>query len=153
MPQLSKGGKFVFGWSIIQDGLNIQIPDKAVSEYGLSEKVILISGSKTSGAFSVSSSRLLKGTLYGELLKSLPELLKYTLGEGIPVKHKNRYYCWLTLNPSNRITLTKEAAEVYGVKDSDNLLSIRGSDIAFDFAVKGPLVDLAKNYPKIPIYY
>jgi hypothetical protein len=152
MPQLSKGGKFVFGWSIVQNGFSIQIPNKTVDEYRMSEKVILMSGSKTSGAFSVSSSSLLSGTLYGDLLKSLPELLDYSMKEGIPVKQKNRFYCWVNLNSDNRIVLTKEAASLYQVQAGDSLLSIRGSDIAFDFAVKGPLVELAKNYPVIPVF-
>ena len=33
MPQIGKGGKFIFGWSIIKADRTIQIPDQAVEEY------------------------------------------------------------------------------------------------------------------------
>ena len=34
----------------------------------------------------------------------------------------------------------------------DMLLAIRGSNIAFDFAVKGPLVERTKNHLGITVY-
>ena len=33
MPQLNKGGKFVFGFSVMRDDLTIHIPPQALSEY------------------------------------------------------------------------------------------------------------------------
>jgi hypothetical protein len=56
MPQLSKGGKYVFGWSKIQKDARIRLPDQAIQEYGLipGDPIILMSGSKTSGALCVS---------------------------------------------------------------------------------------------------
>ena len=33
MPQMSKGGKFIFGKSLIQQDGTIQIPKQAVEEY------------------------------------------------------------------------------------------------------------------------
>ena len=33
MPQLAKGGKFVFGWSLLRDDYTVRIPDMAVDEY------------------------------------------------------------------------------------------------------------------------
>jgi len=57
MPHITKGGKFVFGWSKIQENGLIRLPDQAIQEYKLepNSKVILISGSRTSGGFSVSN--------------------------------------------------------------------------------------------------
>ena len=51
MPQIAKGGKYVFGWSVIGENGKIVIPDEAVREYHLEpdDKLLLISGSKTSG--------------------------------------------------------------------------------------------------------
>lgn len=63
MPQVSKGGKYIFGYSLIGQGLDIQLPPQAMREYGitLEGKVYLIPGSKTSGGFSVTR----KGLLFG----------------------------------------------------------------------------------------
>lgn len=33
MPQLNKGGKFVFGLSVVNEDLTVHIPPQAVSEY------------------------------------------------------------------------------------------------------------------------
>lgn len=33
MPQLNKGGKFVFGLSLIHDDLTVQFPTQALEEY------------------------------------------------------------------------------------------------------------------------
>ena len=53
MPQLVKGGKYVFGWSKVSDEGKIVTPSKAFIEYHFKagEKIILLSGSKTSGGF------------------------------------------------------------------------------------------------------
>ena len=54
MPQITKGGKFIFGNSHIREDLTIQIPEQAVHEYALTdiENIILITGSKATGVFS-----------------------------------------------------------------------------------------------------
>ena len=46
MPQLNKGGKFVFGLSVIRPDLTIHIPPQALLEYGATRdgKVIIFTG-------------------------------------------------------------------------------------------------------------
>ena len=53
MPQLARGGKYVYGWCKVSDGGRIAIPAEAMDDYGLKEhdKVILMSGSRRSGGF------------------------------------------------------------------------------------------------------
>ena len=34
MPQLSKGGKWIFGWVVVDDTRKIRIPPEAFGEYG-----------------------------------------------------------------------------------------------------------------------
>ena len=53
MPQVTKGGKYIFGWSRIKNDLSIQFPQAAIDEYSitLEGKVFLISGSKKTGGF------------------------------------------------------------------------------------------------------
>ena len=53
MPQLNKGGKFVFGLSVIRSDLTIHIPPQALLEYDTTRdgKVIIFTGSKITGVF------------------------------------------------------------------------------------------------------
>jgi len=55
MPQLTKGGKWVFGWGIVGQEGEIRIPPEAYSECGFQpgEPVIFILGSQRSGGFGV----------------------------------------------------------------------------------------------------
>lgn len=57
MPQLNKGGKFVFGLSVIRPDLTIHIPPQALSEYDAVRdgKVIIFTGSKITGGFCVTT--------------------------------------------------------------------------------------------------
>ena len=47
MPQLNKGGKFVFGLSSIHDDLTVQFPKQALEEYRVlnDDKIIIFTGS------------------------------------------------------------------------------------------------------------
>jgi len=60
MPQLNKGGKFVFGLSEIGHKYTIQIPDPAVHMYGIAkeDKIIIFTGSKITGGFCVTNKTL-----------------------------------------------------------------------------------------------
>ncbi len=53
MPQVRKGGKYIFGWSRVNDDLSLQIPEMAIDEYNITAegKVIIISGSIKTGGF------------------------------------------------------------------------------------------------------
>lgn len=55
MPQLNKGGKYVFGISVIRPDLTIHIPPQALLEYGATRdgKVIIFTGSKITGGFCI----------------------------------------------------------------------------------------------------
>lgn len=61
MPQMNKGGKFVFGKSNIQESGKIQFPIQAMSEYQITAegKVYLFTGSKVTGGFCVTRKGLL----------------------------------------------------------------------------------------------
>lgn len=51
MPQLNKGGKFVFGLSMIGNHNEIQIPEQAIIEYSITKdnKIIIFTGVKATG--------------------------------------------------------------------------------------------------------
>jgi hypothetical protein len=33
MPQVTKGGKYIFGWSVIKTDFSVQLPTPAINEY------------------------------------------------------------------------------------------------------------------------
>ena len=74
MPQLVKGGKYVFGWSVVSKDYRIVIPEEAMLEYRMEprEMVILLSGSKTSGGFSVARKSVLKESNLSGMPSRLP---------------------------------------------------------------------------------
>lgn len=144
MPQLTKGGKYIFGWSLIrQDGV-IHLPPDALSEYGLTDatKVILISGSKTTGGFCVTSQDLLASSKLKHILKDLPGLtVKRTVPAGTFLPYKGRHYAWVPLAADGSIYLPEQALSFLKLKSGDRLMSIRSSDISFTMGVKGPLIE------------
>ena len=148
MPQIVKGGKFVFGWSQVGKEGCIQIPEEVLLEYKLFKeyKVILISGSKSSGGFVVSTLNLLNQSIMKGLIEDYPEFEDYSLPEGKPVKWKGRYYCWVSINQQGIIKLSRETARCFDIEENYKLLSIRGSNIGFVLAVKGPIIETAKKY-------
>jgi bifunctional DNA-binding transcriptional regulator/antitoxin component of YhaV-PrlF toxin-antitoxin module len=151
MPQLVKGGKYVFGWSRIGENGGIVIPAEAVKEYGLipHKKVILISASKTSGGFIVARKSMLERSSLGSILKVNPDLNNFRIDEGKPLEFKKRIYCWVKIRENNMIVLGRQTLEAYGIKPGDNLLSGRGSYIGLAMVVKGPIVEYAKNHAEI----
>ena len=84
MPQMNKGGKFIFGESVIRpDGL-VQLPPQSVEEYRIASegKVYLFTGSKVTGGFCVTRRGLLLPSKLGHILTEIPALLNYGAPEG-----------------------------------------------------------------------
>ena len=61
MPQLVKGGKWVFGWVLVGVRRELAIPPAAWDEYGfqIGDEVTFIAGSRRSGGFGLCHPRLL----------------------------------------------------------------------------------------------
>ncbi len=155
MPQMNRGGKFIFGQSIIRENGVVQIPTQAVEEYGIAMegKVYLFTGSKSTGGFCVTRKGLLAPSKLGHLLADLPALRDYSARCGEFLPYKGRFYCWACISESGQIALTKEMLDFLQLKPSMRLLSIRSSDIAFTMGAKGPLLEKAQNYQgTIPIF-
>jgi len=148
MPQMNKGGKFIFGKSLVRQDLSVQIPAQAITEYDMvSEgKIYIFTGSKSTGGFCVTRKGLLKDSKIGNILTDTPALLSYETGEGEFVKYKGRYYCWLSISDKGIIVLPGKSAEFLDIKVGTKLLSIRSSNIAFTMGAKGPLLDKSEKY-------
>lgn len=91
MPQLNKGGKYVFGWSVIGRDGTIRLPPETLAEYGLlgDQNVIIFTGSKSTGGFCVTSKKLLSPSKLNHILNDLPELTEghpEDLGRLLPYK-------------------------------------------------------------------
>jgi hypothetical protein len=154
MPQLEKGGKFVFGWCRIRKDGGVLLPPQARQEYSFNagDEIILMSGSKTSGGFGITRKAWLEKSKLSVILNNNPGLADSSLAEGQPVVYKGRNYCRFILDKDVRFFLSPLAMEAYEIKPGDSLLSIRSSDIAIGMAAKGPLIALAKTHPEIEVF-
>ncbi len=154
MPQLVKGGKYVFGWSKIGTKGKVKIPPEAYEEYNLKRDkfVILFSGSKTSGGFGLSSTRILKKSVMKEVLELNISLTNYEIPEGEVIQFKKKQYCWIKIHIDSSIFLPKRTLESFGIHYNEFLLAVRGSHLAIGFIAKGPIFNEAKNHPEISIF-
>lgn len=148
MPQMNKGGKFIFGKSVIRDNLQVHFPPQAIEEYKICSegKVYLFTGAKATGGFCVTRKGLLEPSKIGNILKDTVDLKDYKLPEGNFIDYKGRKYCWISISKDGVIQFTEEMLQVLGLSVGMELLSIRSSDIAFTMGAKGPLLEKAKNY-------
>ena len=100
MPQMNKGGKYIFGWSKIGQNGELTFPTMAVKEYNLQEEtyIYIVSGSRQTGGFSVMTEHLLSHSTLKNILEENPSLAKRSLREGELIAYKGRKYGWLVLN-------------------------------------------------------
>ena len=148
MPQMNKGGKYIFGMSVIREDGSVQFPTQAVEEYRIADegKVYLFTGSKSTGGFCVTRRGLLLPSKLGKILEETPALRDYTAKQDEWIPYKGRSYCWTEITQSGQIILTAEMMNFLEIQPGMSLLSIRSSDIAFTMGAKGPLLEKAKNY-------
>lgn len=150
MPQITKGGKYIFGWSKISENGKLIFPPMAAEEYGLKEEdhIYIVSGSRQTGGFCVSTEPLLINSKIKNILEENLNLADRSLEEGELISYKGRKYGWLALK-ENTIHLSVQLMKNLDIKVGDKLLSIRSSDIAFTMGAKGRLINKAYNYPGI----
>lgn len=145
---MNKGGKYIFGKSLIRDDQTIYLPTQAITEYNaVSEgKVYLFTGSKITGGFCVTRKGLLEPSKLGHILTDNLALRDYQAAEGEFIKYKGRAYCWIEISESGMIQLNQKMLDFLDLKIGMGLLSIRSSDIAFTMGAKGPLLEKAETY-------
>lgn len=155
MPQMNKGGKFVFGKSLIRNDLTVHFPTQAIKEYNITSegKIYLFTGSKITGGFCVTRKELLTSSKLGHILTDNPSLQNYQAAEGEFIQYKGRSYCWVNISNTGIIQLNSDMMKFLNLTVGMELLSIRSSDIAFTMGAKGPLLEKAENYSgEIPVY-
>lgn len=148
MPQMNKGGKYIFGKSLIRESGEIRLPPMAVNEYDIAAegRIYLFTGSKPTGGFCVTRRALLEPSKLGHILIENPTLLDYSAPEGEFNPYKGRAYCWTNITPDGMLTLTDGMLKYLHLTPGMELLSIRSSDIAFTMGAKGPLLEREKLY-------
>ena len=154
MPQIAKGGKYIFGWSKPGKNGRIVIPPEAVEEYGMTqyEKVILIPGSKRSGGFGLTAIELLKDSPIASLVQKDPRLAKFQSPEGNPIDINKKTYSWVRMEKNGVIIVPWETLKKFGIQPGDSLLVVRGSGLAIGFVVRGPIVEEARNHREIQLF-
>ncbi len=155
MPQMNKGGKFIFGESVIRPDGRVQLPLQAVDEYHIASegKAYLFTGSKITGGFCITRQGLLLPSKLGHILTEIPSLLHYEVPDGAFIPYKGRSYCWTAVSATGEIMLTVEMMAFLHLKPKMRLLSIRSSDIAFTMGAKGPLLEKAAHFDgNIPLF-
>ena len=124
MPQLEKGGKWVFGWTTIGQDLDMFVPPAAFQEYGFEahEEVVFLRGSRTSGGF-----------IMGKRSKVLSSIVSLRIiAEGVMGENMN-----VRLPAS------------LGFNVGDKLLVVRGSGLALSFLRFGRICEEALRHPEI----
>jgi bifunctional DNA-binding transcriptional regulator/antitoxin component of YhaV-PrlF toxin-antitoxin module len=154
MPQLVKGGKYVFGWSKVGKAGKIASPKEAMEEYKFNdgEKVILINGSHRSGGFGITKASLLKDTPLSSILNRFPGLECFQIPKGKIIRDGKRAFCWTIIKKGGSIALPIETLKAYGLKIGDLLLVVRGSYLAIGFLVRGPIIEEALRHPELKIF-
>ena len=79
-----KGGKHAYGWSEVDATGSIVVPSDALLEYNFVPpcKIFLLSGSKRSGGFAVTTALLLENSVLTRPLYENPKLASFQLPEG-----------------------------------------------------------------------
>ena len=154
MPQLNPGGKYVYGWSRVNSDMKLCLPPELVKEYGLNDTediVILMSSSKTSGGFCVTSMKKIRKSAISHIIDRKP-ILKEKNKQYFIITYKNRVYVSVQFE-NNIVKLSSNILKKFDVNVGDNLLLVRGSNIAFDCLLKGPLVEMAEKSEKMIVQY
>ncbi len=153
MPQLVKGGKYIFGWSMVRDDGRIRIPPEAVREYGLEqgERVILVPGSRASGGFSLARAEKLARSPIGGFLVDNPQLARFEYPKGKGLEIDGKQFCWVDVR-DGQITVPAETLARYRVAIGNRLLVGRGSHLGIGFIAKGVIFREGMQHPELEVF-
>lgn len=154
MPYIARGEKYVYGWSKVGKAGRVAIPPEAMKDYRFidGQKVILMSGSRRSGGFALTTRRLLRASPLSFVLTRVPGLESFKMPEGRPVRIGEGAFSWAMIEPGGCITLSREALSEYDIMAGDSLLVVKGSSLAIGFAQKGPLVEEAVQHRELEVF-
>ena len=154
MPQLAKGGKFIFGLSGVSVKGTVAIPPQAMDEYKFREGdyIILMSGSRRSGGFGLTKRSIIEKSAIAGTVKDLPGLFSYRIPEAEVVSGRGRLFCWTTIKTGGCIEVPPETLSRYGVKAGDRLAVGRGSYLSIAFIARGPILHECRKHPELQVF-
>ena len=152
MPQLVKGGKYIFGWTWINKDLKVRIPDETYDEYKFTEtdKLIILSGSTSSGGFSIITP---KSIINSKLSKNIIRLLGYKEDSNSfktdkleIIKQGGRLLSWTYLEKEKYFIFSIDLISALNLNIGDKLLVGRGSGLGPAFIFKGKIYEEALKH-------
>lgn len=131
MPRLVKGGKWTYGWVVVGVDRRIVIPPEAWRKYGFQagEAAIFVPGSRTSGGFAISTSRLAAESDAKRGGVGLRELGRSVFGD-------------------DSIVIPPKIPVMPGAR----LLSVLGSCYGLGFVARGPIYEEAMRHTELEIF-
>lgn len=128
MPQIAKGGKWVFGWVVLDPTGKVHIPPEAYTEYGFQsgDPVAFLAGSRRSGGFGVARQ---------ERLAAAKILEQRVVAKGI-------------IAEGGCVTFPTQC----GLQPGERLLVVRGSGLALGFLQRGPIYEEAARHPEVEVF-
>jgi hypothetical protein len=150
MPQITKGGKYVFAVSIIGLDGTVVVPPEAMREYHFQDgdKVLLMNGSRTTGGFVVTKVDYIEKSALYSLFKNLP----LPMPEGEIVKNGGRSFYRTIMRPGGNIVLTPGALPAFGVKPGERLMVFRGSHLGVGFGCRGPVWEKVMTHRELAVF-
>ena len=123
MPQLVKGGKHVFAWTVVGEDGEITIPPEAIAEYALEnrERLFVLPGSRTSGGFSIGLRARILDSPVASAVNRHAQLRQCRVPAGDPIQIGNNVYCWVTVRDGG-IVIPPQTLLLYHVAPGDRLL-------------------------------
>ncbi len=151
MPQLVKGGKWIFGLTEVGHTGRIAVPPDAAEEYGFSpgDRLITMSASRSSGGFVLTSLALLAKTGFDALYHQAMSLAGK---EQEAVKTGSRWLAATDLRPDLSIRLSPDILAKYGINSGDHLAVGRGSWAGISFLVRGPILEECRKHPGLTVF-
>lgn len=155
MPQLVKGGKYIFGWTVIGKNFNVRIPDETYEEYKLdkTDKLILMSGSNASGTLIVNTPDSILHSKFGDrILQAVRynrEQDAFNINKLEIVMLGKRLLSWTSLDKEKCFQLSDTLIEKMKFYKGQRLLVGRGSGVGPAFLSKGKIYQEALKHNNI----
>ena len=154
MPQLIKGGKYVFGWTIVHSDGAILIPPEAMEEYSFksNDKLIVMSGSKTSRGFAITTINKILNTPILIRIKQFPMLYSFKKLKNGYIEDSQKIYTWSMLDSAGYFTIHPDILLKYYIEPGNKLLVGKGSGLALAFIKHGTIVWEACRHPELQTF-
>ncbi|MFN2176858.1 MAG: hypothetical protein ACK2U3_12985 [Anaerolineales bacterium] len=153
MPQLVKGGKYIFGWTLVDKNGRISLPPMAEKEYRFDNlnRLIMLPGSKTSGGFGLYSPQKILRSRIGSIFRAHPEFMNFKTAPGKIINFLGTQFCWVKFSQSI-ISIPVETLGKFGVRAGAKLLVARGSKLGMAFVMKGPIITEARKHSELQLF-